>query len=261
MTDRTITALYDTKAAAESAKQRLTSIGISAGSIDIHDEESSSQGASQNGGFMSSLKNMFGDHQDTHAYAEGVRRGHVLLTAKVDESVAPTAIQALEVSGAMDFDQSQAGWKKDGWTAPPVTTPVAAGARTGDDNVIPVVEERLVVGKREVGRGGVRVRSYVVETPVEEQVTLRDEQVDVQRRAVDRPVAAGEDAFRERTIEMTETGEEAVVGKEAFVTEEIVLKKDVGQRTEEVRDTVRHIEVEVERTDEAGLASKTPNRV
>ena len=114
---------------------------------------------------------------------------------------------------------------------------------------IPIVEERLVVGKREVDRGGVRVRSYVVETPVSEQVSLREENVDVQRRTVDRPLTDADDAFRERTIEMTETGEEAVVGKQAVVTEEIGLKKDVGQRTEEVRDTVRHTEVEVERTD------------
>ena len=261
MTDRTITALYDTKAAAESAKQRLTSMSIPAGSIDIHDQGASSSAAGQSGGFMASLKNMFGDHEDTHAYAEGVRRGHVLLTAKVEESVAPTAIQALELSGAMDFDKSQAGWKQEGWTAPAAAAPVMAGSRTDTDTAIPIVEERLVVGKREVDRGGVRVRSYVVEEAVQEQVILRDEHVDVQRRAVDRPVAAGEDAFRERTMEMTETGEEAVVGKQAFVTEEINLKKDVGQRTEEVRDTVRHTEVEVERTDAAGLASKTPKSV
>ncbi len=129
------------------------------------------------------------------------------------------------------------------------------------DAPISIVEERLVVGKREVARGGVRVRSYVVETPVEEQVSLRQEHVDVERRAVDRPLGAGEDAFRERTMEMTETGEEAVVGKQAFVKEEIELRKDVDQRTEEVRETVRHTEVEVERTDAAGVASKTPKSV
>ena len=78
---------------------------------------------------------------------------------------------------------------------------------------------------------------------------------------VDRPLAADEDAFRERSLEMTATGEEAVVGKQAFVKEEIGLKKDVGQRTEEVRDTVRRTEVEVERTDAAGRVSPSPKRV
>ena len=54
------------------------------------------------------------------------------------------------------------------------------------------------------------------------------------------------DAFRERTIELTETGEEAVVGKTARVVEEVVLSKDVGTRTETVTDTVRRTDVEVE---------------
>src|SRR5690348_3190656 len=80
-------------------------------------------------------------------------------------------------------------------------------------------EERLRVGKREVGHGRVRVRSYVVETPVQEQVTLHQERVEIERRPVDRPAAAGDDAFRERTIEATETSEEAVVSKEARVRE------------------------------------------
>ena len=256
MTDRTITALYDSKAAADAAKNRLTAMGVSGGDVDIHDQASADT-AGDNKGFLASLKGMFGDHEDSHAYAEGVRRGHFLLTAKVDEAKAPTAIQALEMSGAVDFDRSQESWKKEGWTAPTAapTTGMAA-ARTDGETAIPIVEERLVVGKREVDRGGVRVRSYVVESPVSEQVTLLEENVDVQRRAVDRPLTDADDAFRERSIEMTETGEEAVVGKEAHVTEEVSIRKDVGQRTEEVRDTVRHTEVEVERTDGARDAPK-----
>ena len=90
-----------------------------------------------------------------------------------------------------------------------------------------------------------RVRSYVVETPVEEDVALRGETVHLERTPVDRAVGA-DDAFVDRTIEATETAEEAVVSKEARVTEEISLEKVVDTRTETVRDTVRHTEVEVE---------------
>ena len=49
---------------------------------------------------------------------------------------------------------------------------------TDEAATIPVVEEDLRVGKREVGGGRVRVRSYVTERPVEEQVELRQERVD-----------------------------------------------------------------------------------
>jgi uncharacterized protein (TIGR02271 family) len=125
----------------------------------------------------------------------------------------------------------------------------------GGEERIPVVEERLSVGKRQAGQGRVRVRSYVVETPVQEQVMLRKEDVQVERRPVDRPMAAGDDAFRERTIEATETSEEAVVSKEARVTEEVVVRKTAEERTETVRDTVRRTEVEVE--DERGRREGT----
>jgi uncharacterized protein (TIGR02271 family) len=105
----------------------------------------------------------------------------------------------------------------------------------------------------------VRVRSYVVETPVEEQVALREERVRVERRPADRPVAAGDDAlFRERTIEATESTEEVVVSKEARVTEEMAVRKTAEERTETVSDTVRRTEVEVE--DERGRTGTTERR-
>jgi uncharacterized protein (TIGR02271 family) len=103
------------------------------------------------------------------------------------------------------------------------------------------------------------VRSYVVEEPVNEQVELREERVEVERRPVAR-AAAGDpsDLLQERTIEVTERGEEAIVAKEAEVTEEVVVRKFEGQRTEGVSDTVRHTEVDVEdtRTDQSAPPPK-----
>ena len=272
MTSRTLTALYDTRAAADVAKTKLSGLGVLSSDVSIHDEGSAGAMSVREedraqGGMFSGLKSLFGAHEDTHAYSEGLRRGHFLLTAKVDEMKSDASIEALEGSGAADFDAKQAEWRTGGWSAPAapaMAAPTGMADRdmtTDRDAAIPIVEERLVVGKREVGRGGVRVRSYVVETPVEELVSLREEHVDVDRRVVDRAVAAGEDPFQERTLEMTETGEEAVVGKQAYVTEEISLRKDVGQRTEEVRDTVRHTEVEVERTDAPDRSSPATKRV
>jgi uncharacterized protein (TIGR02271 family) len=119
--------------------------------------------------------------------------------------------------------------------------------------VIPVAEEELHVGKREVNRGRVRLHSRVVEQPVQEQVTLREERIDVERRPVSGTTQAGTlagDPFQERTIEVEERGEEAVVSKEARVVEEVVVRKEADQRTETVSDTVRRTEVDVE--DERG---------
>lgn len=116
----------------------------------------------------------------------------------------------------------------------------------GDDETIPVIEERLRVGKRETGHGRVRVRAYTVETPVSESVDLREERVDIERRPVDRVLTSADAAFQDRTIEAEEYREEAVVQKEARVVEEIGLRKTSETHREDISDTVRHTEVEVE---------------
>ena len=109
------------------------------------------------------------------------------------------------------------------------------------------MEEELQVGKREVQRGGIRVYSHVVETPVEEEVRLREEHIRIQRNAVNRPASEADfTAFKEGTVELTETAEEAVVSKQARVVEEVTVGKDVSERSQKVKDTLRHTEVEVE---------------
>jgi uncharacterized protein (TIGR02271 family) len=70
--------------------------------------------------------------------------------------------------------------------------------------------------------------------------------VSVERRPVNRPLAANDQAFQDRTIEVEQKGQEAVVSKQARVTEEVVVNKDVQQRNQKVSDTVRRTEVEIE---------------
>jgi len=112
---------------------------------------------------------------------------------------------------------------------------------------VPVVEEELQVGKREVAGGGVRVTSHVTEQPVEAQVNLREEHVIVDRHAVDRPATEADlRTAANTTIEMTETREQPIIQKEARVVEEVVVGKEVNQHTETVQDTVRHTEVDVQ---------------
>jgi hypothetical protein len=69
---------------------------------------------------------------------------------------------------------------------------------------------------------------------------VRDENVSVERRAVDRPVADADAAFRDRTIEAEEYRQEAVVSKTAKVTEEDMLKKTGSERTEQADDSAPH---------------------
>ena len=271
----TITALFDTRAEAEAAKARLESASFDTDNVHVHDQ--SSQGFKQDAysthqdrGVWDSIKNAFLPDEDRHTYEEGIRRGGSLLTADVHDDKIDDAVRILEEANSVDIDDRAQQWRQSGWdyagtgTNPGNDTGTAAtglfgGARdtsTGSNDreeVIPIVEEQLVVGKREVSRGGARVRSYVTETPVHEQVRLREENIDVQRRRVDQPLSAADgDVFQERTINVTATGEEAVVAKNARVVEEVVVSKTVGERTEDVSDTVRHTEVEVDRDNDLG---------
>ena len=137
---------------------------------------------------------------------------------------------------------------------------MAARSAATDEEVVPVVEEELRIGKRDVNLGRVRVRSYVVEEPVSEQLNLRGERVEVERRPVDRPVGATDAAFTERAIEAEEHVEEPVVSKEARIKEEIALRRQAEERTEQVSGTVRHTEVEVEDERDRGPLGSTGNK-
>ena len=308
----TITAFYKSRDYADGAAAKLRQSGVAATDVTVspdtaRDEYDDGYGtastAPKKTGFWASLEDMFGGTDDHHTYAEGLRRGHVLLTAHVTDAQLDRAVAIVEEHGSIDLDEHEETWRNEGWTGAPATTtgmgtaavaggamglamggttaptrvvetetvvtrapvatpapfakapvpvmpkPVAAptNAGRGKEDVLQVVEERLSVGKRAVSRGKVRLHSYVVEREVSEDVTLRDETVSIDRHAVDRPVAAlNADAFKERTIEMEEIDEEAVVAKTARVVEEIGIRKDVSDRTETIRDTVRSTKVDIE---------------
>src|SRR4051794_32999825 len=263
----TIVAMFETYDRALAARDVLVSAGIDRSRIEILAQSGTAQDASfhyerNDEGIWGAIKRLFMPDEDTHVYAEGIRRGYAMLVVRAGAGDQEQIIRLLESQDAVDVETHAANWRQSGWSgvheghsawqsqrtslAGGTTTAAASSGRTDraatgtaghQEEVIPVYEEHLRVGKREVGRGSVRVRSYVVEQPVQDQVHLREERVHVERRPVDRPadIAAGTAVpFRERTIEVTATAEEAVVGKEARVKEEIVVGKDTEERTETV---------------------------
>ena len=219
---RTITALFDRRADAEAAENRLKASNVEAGHISIHDKASpgfhaTGRSTTKDPGIWGSIKNAFLPDEDRHTYEEGVRRGGFLLTADVDDERVDDAVRVLEEAGTIDIDERTEQWRSSGWDYAPeaaaATTVGSLSAATysdasygtditaGRDDIegeqsIPIVEEELVVGKREVDRGGARVRSYVTEIPVHEQVRLRDERINVQRRAVEDTGAATDPVYR-----------------------------------------------------------------
>jgi uncharacterized protein (TIGR02271 family) len=175
------------------------------------------------------------DEVDAKGFAKAVKRGKKLLATKAPDTQVDRVVQIMERHES-DADEGKAQEE-------------TKNSRSERTESVPVIEEELEVEKRKVARGGVRLTSTVHEQPVEETVRLREEQVETERRPVDRRLSEdeAEAAFQDRTIEMNETTEELEVSKEARVVEEVALRKTVQEHEEQVKDTVRRTEVEVEK--------------
>ena len=265
--DQTVIGVFDTYDHAERAQQQLIARGFSANDVQVraHGADLSSSGTSTAGatrttadtdiGFMDSVRNFFADlfgpdADDAGHYSEAVRRGGAVVAVTVsDESRVASAREALAATGAVDIEKRVAEWRSTGYEgyrsdAAPYTPDEVAQERS---RVIPVMQEELDVGKRQVDLGAVRVVSRMVETPVNESVTLRDERATIERRPVDRPASEADlKGFRDETFEVRETAEKAVVSKTARVVEEVVVGKTASERTEQVNDTVRKTVVDVQ---------------
>jgi uncharacterized protein (TIGR02271 family) len=255
--DETIVAVYDTPAHAELAVQDIIAAGVPESAISRHVGTVSGTTTTttvepvREQGFWASL---FGGEpdSDTAVYDRSLQSGSTVVTVKAPEGHINRVMEILESHHPVDIDERATGYGLTQTTAvrEPIaptmplagtTAPATKGAET-----IQLAEESLAVGKRVVNRGGTRIRRYVVETPVEESVSLHSEKVTLDRRPVtdDRPVTDAD--FTDKTIEMTESTEEAVVSKTARVVEEVALRKEATDRVETVRDTVRKEEVEIE---------------
>jgi len=235
--ESTIVAAYKTDAKAREAVQELERNNVPRDRIHMHGDGGTGTGAQHEGGFMGWVKSLFGE--DEKSYTSAYREGNTIVAVDASNNQIDAIADILDRYDPVTLEAQSA-------------TGVAAGAGTTGvrreaSSAVPVVEEELAVGKRSYQRGGVRVYSHIVDKPVEEQVRLQEEKVYVDRQPADRPATA--DDLRRRqdeVIEVQEFAEEPVVEKRARVVEEVRVGKDVSERTETVRDSVRRTEVDVE---------------
>jgi uncharacterized protein (TIGR02271 family) len=243
---KTVVGLFENLQDARGAMQELERAGFDAANVSVVQE------AWQ--GLGDALTNVKIPQHDVAIYTDGVRQGGVLIVLQaLPEADARQAVEILDRYNVVDIDRQ--GIHADQSTAHHATqarTSTRAGSGStalyeGGEIRIPVVEEELRVGKRAVEAGGVRITTRVEEVPVNEQVTVRDEQVTVHRRQVDRPVSDADlSTLEQGSFEVRERDEEVVVDKQARVVEELYVKKDVEERTEQIQDTVRRTDVHVD---------------
>ncbi len=236
---KTVVGLFPHSQDAQGAMRDLEAAGVQRGSVQVM--ESDAQGK-----VLNALTGAGVPKDDAQLYAEGVRRGGALVVGNVDDNKADQAVSILDRNNTIDIDKLGSRYRESGYkgydeTQAAYTEPDLSKERDLNKQItVPIIEEQLQVGKREVQRGGARIHTFVTERPVEEHVT-------VSRHAVDR--AATDADFQNKDITMTETNEEAVVGKTSRVVEEVVVGKTATDRTETVHDTVRRTDVEVDDLD------------
>ena len=268
MASETIVAMFNTPSEAQAVANELEVSGISPTAIELHTQDKSLDTHSATvtdpadgkprQGFWSWILGEEGGYQDEHTlYENTIAKGGAVLSVIVSDAQSDTAYGIIEKHHPTDIE-----YPTEQVAAAPIATGMAETTTGGiaaampatapttsptgkEGEVIALAEEELQVGKRQVQSGTARIRRFVVEKPVEEQIRLRTETARIERRPVTSGAAVGADAFSEKVIEVKETAEEAVVGKTARVVEEVVIGKDVTERVETVRDTVRREDLEV----------------
>ena len=116
----------------------------------------------------------------------------------------------------------------------------------GAERTLELEEERLRVGKETERAGEVRLGKQVTEHTETAEVPLREERVVVERRPVAERPADGEIGDSDRTVEVPVMRERPVAEKEAVVTEEVGVRKETTERTEQVRANLRKEELVTE---------------
>ncbi len=295
MASETIVAVFDTAAHAEAAVSALIADGVPASAIEHYARDQGVAGqtaavgtdvnpSSAHRGFWGWLTGEQETASSHHAlYDQSIQSGSTVVTVISDGTNIDQIYNVLESHNPVDLDERHSQYSQSGaygsdyvgtgtaatgvgtagLAATGAATTGMAATGTGTEEVISLSEESLQVGKRAVDRGTTRVRRYVMERPVEEQIRLRNETVSVFRRPVTGTATVGTDAFSDREIVVNETDEEAVVAKTARVVEEVVVQKGVEERVETVRDTLRKEEVEIDAptTGLTGTAKTTPPRI
>ena len=165
----TVVGLFESRSEAEAAMNDLVSSGFSRSDIDLK------AAGGDNSGLMRELEGEGVPSDDARLYVEGVQAGDALEIAHTSDDQAAEAQDIMNRHGALDIHDAftqrsgtvttgagAAGLAGAGMAAAS-TTATTGAANVQGETVIPIVEEELEVGKRQIQRGGVRVFQRVTE--------------------------------------------------------------------------------------------------
>lgn len=211
--DRTLTAFYDHRADAEKAMVRVTDLGVPDVRMTGGEDFAGREDAGRDRSIWESISDFFFPPEDGETYAEGLRRGGFLVTARnVSPELHDQVLDILDDDGSIDLDERADNWRSEGWTgtsasalgrrdlddatddvgghapaadasAPPLATvpiPGAGGAlgmpgsnAAAADPTSPGAQDALRAGRRDTSHGRTRARSYTLDSTDDDRAAER----------------------------------------------------------------------------------------
>lgn len=144
--------------------------------------------------------------------------------------------------------RSRTGESRTGMSREPVSNQQNSESRVKSET-IPVIEEKLQVGKEVVETGKVHISKRVHEEEETIGVPLSQEEVSVERVPVNKYVDTAPPGIRQEgdTTIISVLKEVTVVEKRLMLVEEVHIRKDLKKSTSEQKVTLRKEEVIVDR--------------
>ena len=278
MAYETLLAVYDTRVHADAAVRALKAAGFAESDISVFDSDrlkdirpSLAPGVTKPGLWQ----RLFGvdvyEHE-ANIYGQTVQEGGALISVRLPAGEVAHARSVLDIHWPVDVHDRA------------ITTGVAPAAHVetiqkkieavplaavqkvavspklaaAQPEVLRLAEEQLEVGKQMVETGRTRVRRFVTERDVAQDVTLHEEHAEVLRKAISDPKYIGVIDWADGTIEVIETAEHALANKTARIVEEVGLRKIGSDHVETIRDKLRRQQVEIERIGPDGKVIQQP---
>jgi hypothetical protein len=260
----TLVGMFDNPTEAAQAVEKLSQAGFSREAIQLTDTNAS-EGTEddQKGGVSHFFKNLFGKEEDSNKYVRLARYSETLVTVNVETKAdAEVAAEILRQCGVVNIDQyadpepeavaTQSEIAPSEAETFPATKPVEVATLLSDDLPgktirIPVMEDNLKPVKSEVLSDGLRLRSRMIELPVQRSLDGGEDAIIVLHDTGERQIRQHSFAnFYPGEIELVATSQVPIVSKEAHVVEEVRIGKEVTETTATISDTERKTDIDVE---------------
>ena len=207
------------------------------------------------GGLLGALAGLGIPDKEAKAYHDRVDQGGYLVIVDGTEDEIRRAETILNHGGIRDwavYNTPDADSRLEAVSPTSRTTartPVDAAVPATDAESVKLYEERLVVDKDRAKTGEVAIGKHIETETARVSVPIEKERVVIERITpvdAESRVVSGDVAFQEgAAIKMDVYEEVADIHKEAFVREEVSIRKEVSKENVAVEETIRREEIEI----------------